>query len=433
MKNSILKICIITLILNVSLLSFSFSQKIGILPIYTWGSDFVLFVDGDAGEIVNSAVLPEPIGPTMTNLEEDAIYFVSHHYIVRLNTLTGEIEDEYKFMDILVQQPEELSDPNLSIIPMGVTKNGHALIMFNETMREKQIASKRAINNENLDKADEILKEMESIKPISLYLVDINNKSFTKFGDFSNYEQFGYDFKNGNILIWNTSNGRISIVDIASNKTIREETIKLNFNTIPELSGRKLSFSLPTLNLDNVLTVSITAIDTTLYQHESYNVSIDLNISKVIQIEKKLFNPSSDAVAAHTVNCKMPWFYKVDSDIGEVPQTPVQAETPELTGTSKKKVALFNQKMKEWEDEEDRKNNEYSKALKEYNQRIMDPASYTITISHDQEMKEPVLVMNGNGGGTIYNDKYLLSRNTSAISLYSLEDGKILWEVDTDY
>ncbi len=97
--------------------------NIGVVPVFSAGSESLIFVDANIGEIKSFAILDEPIWSVNLNEEENIFFAQSRHHIYKGSLKTGEVLDEYQYMEVLKEQKDDDMDPNINIIPYGVTKN----------------------------------------------------------------------------------------------------------------------------------------------------------------------------------------------------------------------------------------------------------------------------------------------------------------------
>src|SRR5690606_2544034 len=299
-------------------------------------SPSLFFINLEKGELVSVATLDEQPGATAIDEANGIFYTLTHHYMYKGDLKSGEILDKYKFMDIIETTDNDATDPNLYIVPGGVTTDGYALVEFNSRKLEAArnlIKYTNELTNAEGDAAYEISKKAEEKNEVyqkenkiqQLHLIDFNNKSKTHYATYNSDEVMTSPLL--------APDGTISIYDIGKQERYRKDIVngQINqqvsytglFTQRPDLANHKII--IPPVSLAN-------NISRIRFFDETTNKYIDISFNSetneiVMQNEIDIKEITSQSGSLSYQNTDVIYFEKTECDI---PPFPKMAELPKL-------------------------------------------------------------------------------------------------------
>ncbi len=134
-------------------------------------SNIITGIDVKTGNIQFTAKLEEPVWFKSKINDENVFYAQTRHYGYKINATSGEVLDSYKFTEIQTMKKSDYIDPNLQIIPFGITKNGIGSfsIQFKESKKYKVLNPKYSKN----------------LTMVTIETFDVNNKTTKEIKKFN--------------------------------------------------------------------------------------------------------------------------------------------------------------------------------------------------------------------------------------------------------
>jgi len=122
MKNQ--KLLFFLLFLIVPLVNWSQAEKSSSFLHYALNSDVLSRIDVKTGNVLFSVKLKESCFRVTESKSKKTVYVLTKHFGYAINGNDGTIETEFQFTDFLVKESNEHVDPNMFIIPIGLSDNG---------------------------------------------------------------------------------------------------------------------------------------------------------------------------------------------------------------------------------------------------------------------------------------------------------------------
>lgn len=436
MKKRITTIIVITLFVLLSGAN-AYSQTMDkIYPVIKPTSNSILFLNIETGELISVAVFDQP-AYNVVFTEDGLFYVISTNYMYKGDLKSGDILDKYKHTDLIEKTVNDYFDPNMYIIPRGITPDGYALIDFNAkkleaTRNQKKYMDKllKAEGNAVFDitaaseKNNKVL-EKES-KTLELYLIDFNKKSKTHYGSFNTNDVFVGGISQGEIIsLYDVSKHEWTYKNVISGEVTKKISYSGFFAKHPELASLEMKDSYLPLPLANDI-VKCRFNDTInkKYVKITFNYKTNEILSRE-DIDFKAFGLKGFGILTYT-NPEMEGMYYPKSECDFPPQ-PAAPTFPELNGTSAKKMAA-------WQEEINKINEEYKKKLEEWSNQIKQRENFcTLNIYKDKEMTQKLISISKAERGTIVDNNKVLITRANEVALYNLNTGAEVWKTDTNF
>ena len=405
------------------------AQDLGVLPVIQMKSDNILFIDGQNGELSSFSAMPEQPYFIAVNEEEGVFYAQTRHFLVKGDLASGDILDQFQFMEFLEQQADEMMDPNLMIYPLGVTSKGKALFYHNERLRELQLEQLELVNQmqnagSDLKKINELSKKSlslnEELLPLTsvqdLRVASIPEKTVVDYGKYDMKKARVFSMDNAGIIhIFDKYNMSLLEVDVTTKEEVSSNSFEVIYQVAPE-AYKLIESTIPVPVADNIVALNIaTGISQGLF------ILYDTKNTEVL-IGKEYEKHGEGNYPLTYVNCETYYFGGLTCKTGPMPTLSM----PEMAGTSKKALAEYQQKIKEAQ-------SAFQKELKDWQDSATSPENCSLQIYKDKEMGELHLDVPNASHGTIYNDKYLVVQRNFEVSMYDLDTKELVWSVDTNF
>ncbi|UAB80624.1 hypothetical protein INR76_10925 [Marixanthomonas sp. SCSIO 43207] len=429
MKNTKLSILLVTLLCLVQIIPINAQETpdLGIMPIYKFTNNQVLFVDGTAGELKSFAVLDQPVMAVAVNKETGMSYAASRHSVYKIETESGEVVDSYQFFDILEKGPEDLTDPNMMIIPRGITNKGQVIVMHNDAFRnlqKKQQELTSKMKNASTNEIMELSKQLSEISPKlaeagkkqTYYLIDFSTKSKRIFNEYDiTKERFLALRNNGTFILHDKSKQSIKFIDVNTNEVIKEVSSSILYDQFPELRKYSRNATVRLLS-DNLLLYNFIGNGEGvrfLYNLENNEILFSESYEGITNIGYPLYYENTSEYL----------FGEKDCSVGPMPDAP---DFGSPAGTSKKKMA-------EWQEQMTKKQNEWQKAMKEWQDASSDPDNCDLKLYSDINKENLVMKIPKASFASIYNNNFALINRMYELVLYNVETQEPVWTIDIDF
>lgn len=369
----------------------------------------------ETGKILYSTKIPEQIIRYTEVEKENILYVLTRHNVYVLNNNNGEIIEQYQFCEVLTKTNNDMYDPNVNIMPLGITKSG---IGFYYILHEA--ARKYAMSDP---------KHLEAMSKTIIHQFNIKNKSTSVYKNIDNKEYDGVVvprlIKNKILLTKKAPTTTSILLELYSATNVEDISIYnipvlikgnefgLNINNVKNYYFNNLNFK---NNMASVVQLNVLDNDN-IYQ---YTFDIELNKPIDFKYLKKLSSTIPN-INLNTINCEQNYDYKIICDEKQaMPSAPV-FEVPKKT--NKKAMALWNRKA-------DSLNLAYKKTLKKYMDSLMDNSSCELEVYTIKEgKKEFVDVFFGATSVTIYNDHYIFYHDDLEYVMYDISKKSIAWSI----
>lgn len=406
------------------------TDKMGIVPVFNYNSNQVLFVDADLGEMKSFAVFENPVTSVAVNEKEGVFYAMSRHVLYKADLESGDVLDQVQFMEVLEKQPSDVIDPNLQIIPYGVTEEGYAFYSYNEPyislMREQQDLLAK-MKGASLEEITAISKKIQEISPKMteyalqqrLFRVDLTSKSPTEYDTYDMQHKLILKLdQRGQLLIHDKDADVIAYLDVASGNKVKELPATAIYTQYPEFKQHEKN-------------VSVIMVSDDLIQYSVYGINglvggkyilFNTTTNEVVLV-KEFDSPMDGTYPLYYENCKNYVFADKQCSIGPMPPMP---DFGQPAGYSKKKIAA-------WEEEMKKKQTAYQKALNEWQDRATNPENCDIKILEGTDFNNVVMEIPKASYAIVQNDKYCIVNRLHELAMYNLETKELVWSIDTDF
>lgn len=415
----------------------AYSQTLDkIYPVIKMSSNSILFLNLETGELISVAVFDQPAYNVVIN-ENGVFYAITTNYMYKGDLKSGDILDKYKHTDLIEKTVNDYVDPNMYIVPRGVTPDGYALIDFNSrkleaTRNTKKYSDKLTTEDDNAvfdiaAASEKNLKVFEKeSKTLELYLIDFNKKSKTHYGSFNTNDVLVGGISQGDIIpLYDISKHEWTYKNAISGEVTKKISYSGFFAKHPELASLKMSDSYFPLPLaDNVVKCRFNDMINEKYVEIAFNSKTNEILSRK-DIDFKGFGLKGFGILTYT-NPEMEGMYYPKSECDFPPQ-PAAPTFPELNGTSAKKMAA-------WQEEINKINEEYKKKLEEWSNQIKQRENFcTLNIYKDKEMAQKLISISKAERGTIVDNNKVLITRANEVALYNLNTGAEVWKTDTNF
>lgn len=387
---------------------------------YTMNEPTIAFINLNNGELVSASSLNE--GVFMTNLSEDKkyAYALTRHFVYKIEVSSGDILDEYKFMEVLPKKEGDLIDPNLNIYPYAITNEGVAVFSYNPSALDiiRKMKSLSAVDEEHDKKLKELENQSNEVAHLQfLSVANINDKKTKSLLVYNPLKEVHLNGYNTNTLgIISIENNLISIYNL--NKGT-EETFPFDFNKAlsqyPDLNN---PYYLAVYANDNVINLFLNSRgDNMLPSEPNYKVEIPLDKTK-----QPIYHKSQAELKnfAQKINSNKNWVLKQSKDKVEMPKAPDFGQPKKNT---RKEIAIWQENMKKLQEK-------YQKELNEWTKSQTSEDNFGFDIYLDDEK---LFTVNKTRSCLIYNDKFLLVKRKENVEMFDLETKQSLWLVDLDF
>lgn len=382
-------------------------------------SPVITAINVPTGEILFSKDVKEPVWQVNYVSKDNVVYIQTRHYAYKLDAITGDVLSELQYMDIMEQKDYHYTDPNLKIIPYGITDKGIGVfyILMGESLKYKPTQS-------------EYLKNLQIVK-IEKFDLNTKEKDVIRKLDGTGYVQGGMPILYKDQLIFSKPNESkteflIEKYDVNSNELIETLTfpIIIDANEYELTKDLIAAFYVLPMESDN-----------------EYNITLYPNQYG----DGKKFNSHEKFIYTYNVTDQSHHLEKIHSFTG-IPDVPVhlfssdkkyEGETvcdekqpmpkaPEVyspKGYGRKARA----EAKEINDE---RLVEYKKALKEWQDQQLDDSSCELKVSSiNGGVNTEMGTFSGTKTVSIYKDQYIVYFDGLDYVMYDLNLKKQVWSV----
>lgn len=416
------------------------SGKIMFVPTTT--SESLLFINIETGELVSVAALDQLCYTVSIDEEKGIFYAITNNYMYKGELKSGNILDKYQFMELIEKTNNDYTDPNMSIIPKGVTTSGYAIIEFNprklESLRNTKKYSDKIISisqqptsEEKLDALNEInaaigenSKTLEKESKIQeLYLIDFNKKSKTHYATYNSDEVLFFGFGD-NAITYNISQKELTYKDALSGEVKKAISYSGFFAKHPELAQLKIWYAPSPVGNNNVTKCGFIDGVNSKYIRMTFDSKTNEILNREDIAFKDLIYSSSGSLTYANPEMNGTYYAETECNIPRQPEMPV---FPKMKGTSAKKMAAWQEEINKIQEEHKKKMEEWSKQIKQRENFC------SLSVYKDKEMTQKLITIPKAEKGTIIdNDKILITRANEVV-LYNLNTGATVWTVDTNF
>ncbi len=377
------------------------------------------------GETLFGVPFKEPLVTYNENKQTNTIYALTKHYGYKIDGSTGEILIEYQYTDILTQEPGEPTDPNINIIPLGVTGEG---IGYFSNMMEKVRPLTLAYNklqNPSIPQITEYMKNhAEALNNTNIRVVDINAQKTaiykTIIGGMTNYPEI---LEKNLIFSKNTNNRELEIEECShyTYRTIQQfkVPIKLDGNNAYNLTNDHI------YNIGNIK-ISDDELSCDLFpKTELYPLGVgfsylyNLKTNQVLSIKKiNSFSGANKGEVAHSDKLLA---------IFECPEKQPMPKAPEVFIPTR-----YNKKAQaEAQAINDQRLKDFQAALKIWSQKQNDNSACEVKIFEVDNSGNQTLIYTivGTKSVTLYYDKYAFYNDGLSNTMVDLEAKTPIWSI----
>lgn len=413
----------------------AYSQTLDkIYPVIKMSSNSILFLNLETGELISVAVFDQPAYNVVIN-ENGVFYAITTNYMYKGDLKSGDILDKYKHTDLIEKTVNDYVDPNMYIVPRGVTPDGYALIDFNSrrleaTRNTKKYSDKLTKEDGNAvfdivaaSEKNRKVFEKES-KTLELYLIDFNKKSKTHYGTFNTDEVIVGGISQGEIIsLYNIPKHEWTYKNIISGKETKKISYSGFFAKHPEFASLKLWYA-PAYTENDITKCGFTDTVNNQYVKIVFNSKTNEILNREDIDYKDLIYTSSGSLTYTKPEMEGTYYAKPECNI---PPQPAAPTFPELNGTSAKKMAA-------WQEEINKINEEYKKKSEEWSNQIKQRENFcTLNIYKDKEMAQKLISIPKAERGTIVDNNKVLITRANEVALYNLNTGAEVWKTDTNF
>jgi hypothetical protein len=385
-------------------------------------------IDIVTGQVLFTVKLSEPPYYYKLNNEKTVVYAATRHFAYKIDSKTGEIIKEFQFTDILTKEEGEVTDPNINIIPLGLSNEGIGFFQnIQEDARELKLAYDK-LSKPSIEQFQTFMKEFSmALHESKIRTYNIEKETSTIYRKISD-PLYGTGASpkiiNNELIFYKTLKDNSQIIiefyDLHTPTLIKEITVPIILNGANEYNITKdmiSSISSPTIKENNIISITLTPKKD--YLNVSYSYLYDTKENKVVDIKKtKVFGKNSNNRIA-LINCEK----NFQSDL-KCPEKAPFPSAPEIY-TPKK----HNKKARAEADKINAERlKEYQKQCKIFTSNISDNSGCKLQIFEMiNNEKNLVKEITGTKNASIYYDRYVLYSDGLDYIMYDIEKKAEIW------